>query len=465
MNRKSFLKQVSALGLFLGVSPAMLAESSSNETNQLISSQAVKSKGNMIGFKLSPIQKVRVAIIGLGNRGTTLLEMFNWLVENQHAEIVALADLHAEKVDKAETALAKFQQTPIKKYSGSEDAWQKAITENSVDLVIIATPWKQHAPMTIFAMENGANVGCEVPLAPTLKECWEIIQTAERTQKHAMLLENCCFNEEELWVLNMVNEGVFGDLTHAECAYIHDLRKHLIDDKYYDQQWRLKEHQTRNGNLYTTHGLGPVCHYMKIGRGDYFDYLTSMSSLEQNLSGTAKRMAKDIGEIKCGDMNTTLIRTMKGRTIMVQNDVKTGRPYDRINLLSGTKATHRGYPSKLYIDDAELKWWGHEWLSDEKYKEYREKYNHPLWKKMEEQISRNSMGHGGMDFVMIFRLVRCLNIGIPLDIDVYESALWSAVSPLSELSVAKNSQPIKVPDFYNGAWKNDRSVESLREVL
>lgn len=278
-------------------------------------------------------------------------------------------------------------------------------------------------------------------------------------------MENCCFNNEELWVLNMVNQGVFGDLTHAEGAYIHDLRIHLLDEKYYEDQWRIKHHLKKDGNFYTTHGLGPISQYMDIGRGDTFDHVVSMSSREKSLSDAAKRAGIDkFSNVKCGDMNTTMIKTKLGKTIMLQFDVHSGRPYDRLNTVVGTKAVHEGYPSKLYINEDELAWWGHKWLEKEQYDAYREKYNHPLWSKLKSQISDNSVGHGGMDFVMIYRLIKCLNEGLPLDINVYDSVLWSAITPLSELSVAQNSSSVKVPDFTGGTWKNKNKTEMLRNI-
>jgi hypothetical protein len=278
------------------------------------------------------------------------------------------------------------------------------------------------------------------------------------------MLENCCFNDEELWLMNMVRKGVFGNLTHAEGAYLHDLRGLLLDKKYYEDQWRIKHHLDKNENLYTTHGLGPISFYMNIGRGDNLSHLTSMSSLEQNLSATAKAKGDTWSTFKQGDMNTTLIRTMLGRTIMLQHDVHTGRPYSRINLLAGTKAVHDGYPSRLYIEPAELKSWGHEWLNQEEYNKMWDKYLPPVWTKLKDQIKDNEFAHGGMDFVMLYRLIACFNKGLPLDIDVYDGVLWSAITPLSGLSVKNNSTSVKVPDFYGGAWKNERPLEVLREV-
>jgi len=313
-------------------------------------------------------------------------------------------------------------------------------------------------------MNHGKHIASEVPIAHTLTDLWNLIEVAERTKKHCVMLENCCYNEEELWVLNMIEAGVFGDITHAEGAYLHDLRSLLLDKMYYQDQWRLKEHITRNGNFYTTHGLGPISFYLGIGKGDTYSHLTSMSSRELNLSLAAKQAKHPSINYQCGDMNNTLIKTKKGKTILLQFDVHTGRPYSRINKIIGTKAVHSGYPSKLYIDSDIPQSWGHSWLTKELYDEYRNKYQHPIIKKLK-VISQNfKQGHGGMDFIMIYRLIRCLNLGLPLDINVYDGVMWSSITPLYEISVASNSNSISLPDFTGGQWKKEKSLEIMREV-
>lgn len=463
MNRKDFISLSTKAAAFIGLSTTISCKNEITEnTNHLLNNTA---KGTAFSLTAPKIAKVNVGIIGCGNRGQTLLQMFDWLVKNNNAEIIAISDLKKEKTDKLNEHLQKTHQKTADEYHGNSDEWKKLVDRDDIDLLIIATPWEMHTPMALYAMEKGKHVACEVPVAYTIEDCWKLIETAERTQRHCMMLENCCFNNEELWVLNMVNQGVFGDLTHAEGAYIHDLRKHLLDEKYYEDQWRIKHHLNKDGNFYTTHGLGPISQYMDIGRGDTFDHVVSMSSREKSLSDAAKRSGVDkFSNIKCGDMNTTMIKTKLGKTIMLQFDVHTGRPYNRLNTVVGTKAVHEGYPSKLYINDDELAWWGHNWLKKEQYDEYREKYNHPLWSKLKAQISDNSVGHGGMDFVMIYRLIKCLNQGLPLDINIYDSVLWSAITPLSELSVAQNSSSVKVPDFTGGTWKNKNKTEMLRNI-
>jgi hypothetical protein len=468
MNRKDFLNLSARAALFLGVSPTLLGcnnESSTidtDEANELLS--ASKALGTLVGFSVDPIKKVRVGMIGLGNRGSTLIQMFDYLVKNNYAEIVALSDLKEDKVKKNNDYLTEIQGKGADLYFGNESEWKKLVERDDIDLLIIATPWNYHTEMSVYGMEKGKHVACEQPMAMTMDDCWKLIEVSERTKRHCMYMENCCFNGEELWVLNMINEGVFGEVNHAEGAYIHDLRKHMMHETYYENQWRIKHHQTKNGNFYTGHGLGPVSFYMDIGRGDNYDHLVSMSSKEASLSLGAEKENYPVREFACGDMNTTLIKTKLGRTIMLQFDVHTGRPYSRINTVTGTKAVHMGYPSRLYVGHEELQW-GHRWLNEEEYKDYRERYDHPLWKKLREQIDANAVGHGGMDFVMIYRLIRCLNDGLPLDINLYDSALWSAITPLSEISVANESARTTVPDFTGGTWETPRKNEVLRSII
>ncbi|MFT4902538.1 MAG: putative dehydrogenase [Thalassomonas sp.] len=463
MKRKHFLQSVLGASAFLGL-PFTALGNDSTTIQELINNTKRDVKGTMFGFSTDPISKVRVGIIGLGNRGNTLLEMFQYLVENEMAEIIALSDISEEKVNKAAEKLAVWQSKKPVLYHKSKSEWEKLAKRDDIDLVIIATPWDLHTPMAIYCMENGKHVGSEVPFASTIEDCWKIIETAERTQKHCMMMENCNYNEEELWVLNMIQEGVFGDITHTEGAYLHDLRALMLHDTYYEGQWRLHEHAERNGNFYTTHGLGPIAFYLGIGRGDTFSHLTSMSSRELNLSIAAKQYNHPIQTYKCGDMNNTLIKTEKGKTILLQFDVHTGRPYSRINKVVGTKAVHDGYPSRLYIEGEKPEYWGHNWLEEKAYKEYKSKYQHPIIKKLKTVSQGFKQGHGGMDFVMIYRLVKCLNLGLPLDINVYDSILWSAITPLSELSVAANSQSIIVPDFTGGTWRKENPLEIMREV-
>jgi hypothetical protein len=284
------------------------------------------------------------------------------------------------------------------------------------------------------------------------------VETSEKTKKHCMMLENCCYDFFELLTLNMARNGLFGEMVHAEGAYIHDLRSLNFDKKGYAEMWRLKENASRNGNLYATHGLGPVAQCLNINRGDRMDYLVSTSSNDFMMGAMAKeRAAGDsfYNEFKDkqyrGNMNTTTIKTVHGKTIMVQHDVTSPRPYSRIHLVSGTKGMASKWPEPQRIA------FGHEWINETEYKLLEEKYTPPIVRHIG-AIAKNVGGHGGMDFIMDWRLIDCLRNGLPLDQDVYDAALWSAISPLSEKSVANRSRSMDVPDFTKGNWKTNQPV-------
>ena len=410
---------------------------------------------SVIDLKAAPIKQVKVAFIGTGQRGSGHVRQYSAMFPDK-AKVTAICDIRKEKAEAAaETCKKNGQKVAV--YSGTEDGWKEMLKRDDIDLVVIATPWEMHAPMAIEAMRQGKHVVVEVPIALTVEETWEVINTAEETQKNCMMLENVNYGDEELWLLNMVQNNVFGTLTYGEAAYIHNLRDSLLfTDKYY-KMWRIRHHVTTDGNLYPTHGLGPIGWYMNINREDRFEYMTSMSSLQASLSAEAKKVDAsnefyNRTDFKHGDMNNSMVKTAMGRTILVQHDVVTSRPYSRKNCLAGTGGYHEGYPSRLALTGK-----GHEWLDEATYNEYREKYKHPIWDKLKDEIKKHG-GHGGMDFVMNYRVVDCLNRGIPLDMDVYDGAAWSSVYPLSVLSVAVGSAPIKFPDWTRNKWKDKRDI-------
>jgi len=313
--------------------------------------------------------------------------------------------------------------------------------------------------MCVRTMERGKHAFVEVAAGVTVDECWKLVETSERTQRHCVMLENCCYGENELFVLNMVRQGVFGELTHAECAYIHDLREMLFSLGT-EGDWRRDYHWQYNGNLYPTHGLGPVAQYLGVGRGDQFKFLVSMSSPELGLTKYRDEQKPNGGKhanekYVCGDMNTSLVKTEMGRTIMIQHDVISPRPYSRINALSGTGATFFDYPARLAVNDPkhyDLKAEGsHEWLEDNDLKAMREKFTHPLWKKLAERAKGG--GHGGMDFVMNWRHLDCIRSGETPDSVVYDAAAWSSILEISVRSIALGSAPVVIPDFTRGLWK------------
>ena len=398
----------------------------------------------MTGVPFAGRERIRLGIIGVGGRGTSLLKD---LLAIEDVEVKAICDLVPEKVARAQKAVTDRGQPEPAGFSRGE--WDfKNLTQLDLDIIYIATPWNWHVSMALSSMKNGKHAAVEVPAAVTLEECWQLVDTSEATRRHCILLENCCYGENELMVLGMVRDGLFGEVTHAEAAYLHDLRSILTANEG-EGLWRRVPHMKRNGNLYPTHGLGPVAHYLNIHGGDRFDYMVSVSSCEASLTayvqahfadGDAKRSENYV----CGDMNTSIIKTLKGRTILLQHDVVNPRPYSRLNSISGTKGAFADYPPRVFVDGQGQEVW-------QSIDSFRDKYEHPLWKKMGE-LARKTGGHGGMDYIMSYRLMECIKRGLPPDIDVYDAAAWSVPTPLSEASVAQNGASEKFPDFTRGNW-------------
>ena len=453
-NRRDFIRNTL-------IGTGMLATGMTGRADQL-SNEVSTDKGknrkqgfNMCGYAAPKLDKVRIGIVGLGMRGPGAVERMSYI---EGVEIVALCDQYDHRVEKMQQFIEKQGLPRAKSYSGSKESW-KAMCENpDIDLVYITTPWSLHTPMAVYAMEHGKHAATEVPAAVTIDECWQLVETSERTRKHCMMLENCCYDFFELLTLNMARQGFFGEIVHGEGAYIHNLLGLNFDKNSYAEMWRLKENQHRNGSLYPTHGLGPVCQIMDINRGDQMDYLISMSSNDFQMAAHAKVLASTdsfFNEFSTnhyrGNMNTTTVRTHKGKTILIQHDVTSPRVYSRLHLVSGTKGMASKYPDERIAT-------GHEWFKPEKMKELEEKYTPEIVKKMGE-MAKKVGGHGGMDFMMDWRLIDCLRNGLPLDQDVYDAALWSSIAPLSEKSVANRSNSVDVPDFTNGAWKTNAPVE------
>jgi len=413
-----------------------------------------KQQFNMCGYAAPKLDKVRIAIIGLGMRGPGAVQRMCYI---DGVEIKALCDKYPDRVTKAQKILEKAGLPKAKEYSG-EEGWKAICESNDIDLVYITTPWRLHTPIAVYAMKHGKHAASEVPAAVTIDQCWELVETSEKTKQHCMMLENCCYDFFELLTLNMARHGLFGEIIHAEGAYIHDLLGLNFDKNGYADMWRLRENASRNGNLYPTHGLGPIAQCLDINRGDKMDYLVSLSTNDFLMGDEAKaRAAKDsfynefVGKPYRGNMNTTVIRTAKGKSIMVQHDVTSPRPYSRIHLISGTKGMASKWPSPERIS------FGEDWIKEEELKALYDKYSPPIVKHVGE-IAKQVGGHGGMDFMMDWRMIDCLRNGLPLDEDVYDAALWSCISPLSEASVANKSKTMDVPDFTRGAWKTNKQV-------
>jgi hypothetical protein len=456
-NRRNFLKLtgLTGLGLAGGVISNFAKETEGEHPTLNSTNEFFADRFNMSGYAAPKIENVRVGFIGLGMRGPTHLTN---MMKLGGVSIVGLCDIREEQVLKAQKLIDKSGQKPAH-YFGDKDAWKKLCDRKDIDLIYIATPWALHVSQAVYAMERGKHVAIEVPAARTVEECWQLVRASEKTKKHCMMLENCCYDFFELMTLNMARQDFFGDIIHTEGAYIH----YLLDlnfqkDGYYDM-WRLKENIGRNGNLYPTHGLGPICQVMNINRGDKMDYLVSMSGMDNMMGDAAKEhAAKDafykpfVNKPYRGNMNTTVIKTNKGKTIMVQHDVTSPNVYSRIHKISGSKGSALKYPTPRIASSHD------KWVSEAEYKNIEEKYRPAIVKKVGE-LAKQVGGHGGMDFLMDWRLIDCLRNGLPLDQDVYDAALWSAIAPLSEKSVANRSNSVDVPDFTGGLWKQNKPVD------
>ena len=471
-NRRDFIKLSALSAGFLGLSAskAFAKEDIQEKIEGMAKAPGVTGK-SVIELSHEPIEQVRVGIIGVGNRGKGHVRTINTFRPN--AKIVAICDAREDRAKRAFENLKEIngKKPKVKLYYGNEDVWKEMVKRVDIDLIVIATPAPDHAHMAVYSMQQGKHVVSEVPISFTIKESWDLVNTAEETQRHCMMLENVCYGEEELWVQNMVENSVFGTLTHAEAAYIHPLMQKMFinsndpETSAYYKQWRLRLHANQDGNLYPTHGLGPVANYMGIGRGDRFDHLVSMSSLDASMPEYSKTLSPDDEfynrkHFSHGDMNSSLIKTNKGRTILLQHDVVTPRPYTRLNALAGTQAYHEGYPSKLSLYSEHL---GHSWLDEEKYREMREKYQHPIWVKMKKEAESNG-GHGGMDYLEFYRLFNSLNKGLPLDMNVYDGVNWSVIVPLTKLSTELGSIPVKFPDFTRGNWQEERESGFFKNI-
>ena len=450
--RRDFLKLSGLTGIGL-IGSTLLGSASGLGSEEYEFQKMGAQRFNMCGYAAPKLEKVRVGFIGLGMRGPTHVYGFSHI---QGVEIMGLCDIRPEKVRAMEKQLSGSLHKPTS-YSGDENAWKKMCDREDIDLIVIATPWALHVPQAVYAMKAGKHVAIEVPAAKTMDECWQLVKTSEKTKKHCMMMENCCYDFFELITLNMARQGFFGELLHGEGAYIHDLLELNFSKNGYYNMWRLKENY-RNGNLYATHGLGPVAQAMNINRGDKMVALSSTSGNDFTMAEHARELAaKDsfynefANKNYRGNMNITNILTEKGRTITLYHDVSTPGPYSRIHLLTGTKATARKYPEPARISN------GHKWISQEEFKKMEEQYTPQIVKRVGE-MAKKIGGHGGMDFLMQWHLIDCLRNGLPLDQDVYDAALWSAVSPLGEWSVAHDSKSIKVPDFTAGAYKTNKPV-------
>ena len=403
-----------------------------------------------------PMETVRVGFIGLGMRGPDAVERFSQI---EGTDIKGLCDVEAERVEECQKLLEKLGRPRAAGYSGSTEAYKAMCDRDDIDLVYIATDWVHHVPLAVYAMEHGKHVAVEVPAAMTLDEIWLLINTSERTRKHCMMLENCVYDFFEIAVLNMAQQGLFGEVLHVEGSYLHNL-----DDFWpeYWNNWRLDYNMKHRGDIYPTHGIGPDCQVLNIHRGDRMEYLVAMDTKPCNGPKVVKRlMNQECPDFQNGDQTSTLIRTVNGKTMLTQHDVLTPRPYSRMYQVVGSDGYASKYPVRQLLfragmlDKTESPDYqnlnAHAALPDSLCKAMLQKYLPPFVQELEEK-AREVGGHGGMDFIMDYRLVYCLQNGLPLDMDVYDMAEWCCLGPLTRISLENGSAPVAVPDFTRGAW-------------
>ncbi len=418
--------------------------------------QRVEGQKSVLQLAVDPIENVRIGFIGLGMRGPDAVDRMTHI---DGVTVVALCDIEPDRVEKVQTDIIEAKGLPrAAAYAGSREAWKELCERDDIDLVYICTDWKTHVPMAVYAMQHGKHVAVEVPAATSLEECWQLVDVAEQTQRHCMMLENCCYDFFELTALNMAQQGLFGELIHGEGAYIHNLEPYWHE--YYDN-WRLEFNQDHSGDVYPTHGLGPLCQAFDIHRGDRMKSLVSMSTPSYNGKKIAKEMM-DTEEFANGDMTTTMIQTEKGKTLLIEHDVYTYRPYNRLFQLTGTEGFANKYPvsgftvqeDKLpegFLPEGHKPLNPHDFVPADVRDSMMKEYLHPIAKEIEAK-AKEVGGHGGMDFIMDYRLIYCLHNGLPLDEDVYDAAEWSCLGELTAASIAEGGMPVVMPDFTRGDW-------------
>ncbi len=453
-SRRDLLKgaALAGAGMALGLPSVVHAESGPAQLTPIALPQPTQAAATMLGVPFEKHAVVRVAIVGTGLRGRSVLHE---LLGVENVRITAICDTVPAKLDLAVKQMRDAGHTyEPARFTGDEHAYERLVQRDDIDIVYTATPWQWHVPVCLAALKAGKHAATEVPAAYTIEDCWKLVDASERARKHCIMMENCSYGYNELMILNMVRAGMFGEIKHGGAAYNHDLREILFENRD-EGLWRRAHHTLRNANLYPTHGLGPIAAMMNINRGDKFDYLVSMSTPEMGLTKwradhEPKDSPKWAEKYVTGDLSISLVKTAKGRTIRVEHDVSSPRPYSRINSIQGTKGIFEDYPARIYIegDGAEDRWTTID--------AYKAKYEHPLWRELGEKARAG--GHGGMDYVMAYRLIQVMREGLTPDMDVYDAASWSAPGPLSELSVAKGSMPIQFPDFTRGGWSASRPM-------
>ncbi|NNF35353.1 MAG: Gfo/Idh/MocA family oxidoreductase [Saprospiraceae bacterium] len=406
--------------------------------------------------------KLKVGVIGTGLRGQGHADLI-W--RRDDCDLVAICDISQRMIDRTKAICEKHGKKLPTIYQSGPHAYKEMLEQEDLDAVIIATPWRWHVPMAIEAMEQGVYVGMEVSGAASVDECWQLVRTSERTGSHLYFLENVCFRRDVMAILAMVREGLFGEMMHLECGYQHDLRGVKFNDGetaynsgaefgekgYSEARWRTQHSVTRNGDLYPTHGIGPVAQYTDLNRGNRMLFLTSMATKSRGLHEYIVNHPKGgpdhpnaTVDFKLGDKVTTMVKTVNGETIVLHHDTNLPRPYSLGFRVQGTKGLWMKVRDGIHIEGLSK---SHRW---EDSKTYLDKYDHPLWKRYEQRAI--GAGHGGMDFFLMHSFIEHAKRGETPPFDVYDAASWMAITPLSEQSIAMGSAPVYFPDFTDGKW-------------
>lgn len=435
-NRRDFIKTAAVAGVGIAVAPHI-----------------AMAKG-------SKSSKLRLGFIGLGLRGEIHLRN---AVKRNDIEVTALCDIDTKRLDLSQDILNKAGYPKAKLFSDGDYDYRNLLEEKDVDAVIISTPWLWHTPMSVDAMKAGKYAGVEVSAATSLAECWDLVNTYEETGTHLMILENVNYRRDVMAIMNMVRQNVFGELVHYRCGYQHDLREVkfnngmqpygggvLFGEKATSEaQWRTLHSLKRNADLYPTHGVGPVAAYADINRGNRF---VSLSSHATKARGLHDYIVKEAGpdnpnaklKWKLGDVVTTTINTANGETIIVTHDTNLPRPYSLGFRVQGTKGLWEVDGNRIYVEGVSNP---HRW---DDASEWLKKYDHPLWKKYEDEAVGS--GHGGMDFFVLHAFIESAKLNIAPPLDAYDAAAWSAITPLSEISIANNGEVQDFPDFTRAQW-------------
>lgn len=418
---------------------------------------------DVLQLAVDPIPNVRIAFIGLGMRGPGAVGRMTHI---DGVEIVALCDVVEENVKKVNEMLEKRGLPKAQEFYGDTAVWRQVTALPDVDLIYVATDWLHHAKIGIQALKDGKHVAIEVPSAMNMDEIWQLINLAEEKRLHCVPLENCNYDMFELTTLNMVQQGLLGEVLHGEGAYIHGLQPYW--ERYWNN-WRMDYNRKHRGDLYPTHGLAPVCQAMNIHRGDKMNYLVSVDTKAVgNPAFIKEKTGETVTDFRNGDHTSTFIKTENGKTILIEHNVTSPRPYDRMYQLTGTKGFVNKYPVEGFaLDQGELdpaltanheNLTAHDFVPEDVRKELMKKYQHPITKIMfnDKQTvlekAEEVGGHGGMDFIMDYRMIYCLQKGLPMDMDVYDLAEWCCLIPLTEISLDNNSAPVEIPDFTRGGW-------------